>query len=60
MPTKSDINGINSELAEKILLNIKFQKRRGFTASFPNASKVELDLLRRLLVFNPKKRLTVE
>jgi len=59
MPTKSDVAGINSKLANKILINIKIQKRRGFAATFPTASKEALDLLRRLLVFNPTKRLSV-
>jgi len=62
MPSKKDINDIDSELAIKILSNIgsKIQRRKGFTATFPKASKEALDLLRRLLIFNPKKRLTVE
>ena len=62
MPSKNDIDDVESELATKILSNIggKVQRRKGFTATFPNASKEALNLLRRLLVFNPKKRLTVE
>jgi mitogen-activated protein kinase 15 len=40
--------------------NIKVGKQRSFSQSFAKASPEAIDLLRKLLCFNPKKRITIE
>ena len=59
MPSHKAVASVGSDLATKILSSIKVKGRKGFTATFPNASEEAMDLLRRLLVFNPKRRLNV-
>jgi mitogen-activated protein kinase 15 len=51
---------LDSPLAFKIMENIKTNKQRSFTQSFAKASPEAIDLLRRLLCFNPKKRITID
>jgi mitogen-activated protein kinase 15 len=59
-PKPEDIESIESPHAATILSSINIAKKRSFHNFFPNASETALDLLRRLLVFNPHHRLTVE
>jgi len=59
-PKPEDIESIESPHAATILSSINISKKRSFHSFFPNASEVALDFLRRLLVFNPNNRLTVE
>jgi mitogen-activated protein kinase 15 len=40
--------------------SINIQKKRSFGSFFPGASDLALDLLRKLLIFNPTQRLTAE
>lgn len=42
-----------------MLEQITFQKRKSFNQLFPNASDEAIDLMKRLLVMNPNKRITV-
>ena len=41
-------------------MNIRINKFKDFKTVFPNANEDALDLLKKLLVFNPKKRLTID
>jgi mitogen-activated protein kinase 15 len=59
-PKPEDIESIESPHAATILSSINVTKKRSFHSFFPNASETALDFLRRLLVFNPHHRLTVE
>lgn len=47
-------------MAQECLNQISFVKKRSFNAFFPNMDEQALDLLRKLLVFNPHNRITVE
>jgi len=59
-PKQEDIESLESPHAATILSSINVSKKRSFHSFFPNASELALDLLRRLLSFNPNHRLTVE
>jgi mitogen-activated protein kinase 15 len=59
-PKMEDILSIESALAENIINSINISKKRSFQSFFPNASEDALDLLTKLLNFNPKNRYSVE
>jgi len=40
--------------------NMPFRKRIPFTEMFPSANPLALDLLEKMLAFNPSNRITVE
>ena len=46
-------------MAQECLNQISFIKKRSFSAFFPNMDEQALDLLRKMLVFNPKSRISV-
>ena len=58
-PTKEDIESIQSELAETMLESVVTSKTKTLKALYPKASEDELDLLSKLLQFNPNKRIDV-
>ena len=58
-PNKEDILSIQSELAQNMLENINNIKQKNLKTLFPKATAIELDLLGRLLQFNPNKRINV-
>ena len=58
-PNKEDIQSIESELAKTMLETIVVSKIKSLKSLFPKATIVELDLLNKLLTFNPKKRINV-
>ena len=51
---------MDSVMAKECLNQINFVKKRSFSSFFQNMEDLGLDLLRKLLVFNPKKRISVE
>ena len=55
-PNKEDIQ---SELAQNMLENINNIKQKNLKSLFPKATAIELDLLGKLLQFNPNKRINV-
>lgn len=59
-PKSDEIDSMESVLAGNILDNIKAQKKRGFAQFFSGASEEALDLIRKLLVYNPSHRMTAE
>jgi len=59
-PKPEDIDSVESPHAATILSSINVAKKKSFQSYFTNASETALDFLRRLLVFNPNHRLTVE
>ena len=58
-PNKEDIQSIQSELAQTMLETIVVSKTKSLKALYPKATLVELDLLNKLLQFNPNKRINV-
>lgn len=59
-PTMEDYYGIKSRRAREYIRSLPFKKRIPFSAMFPKTSTSALDLLEKLLAFNPAKRITVE
>lgn len=59
-PTMEDYYGIKSRRAREYIRSLPFKKRIPFSAMFPKTSTQALDLLEKLLAFNPAKRITVE
>ncbi len=59
-PTREEVDSMESVMAKECLNQVNFVKKKSFGSFFPNMDELAMDLLRKLLVFNPKKRLTVE
>lgn len=57
-PTAEDIESIHSPFAATMLENLPPSKPRSLQSMFPNADPQALDLMAKLLRFNPNKRLT--
>ncbi|OZJ03927.1 Mitogen-activated protein kinase [Bifiguratus adelaidae] len=59
-PTMEDFYAIKSKRARDYIRSMPFKKRISFANMFPNANPLALDLLEKLLTFNPTKRITAE
>lgn len=60
-PTMEDYYGIKSRRAREYIRSLPFKKKIPLKAMFPSkTSDLALDLLEKLLAFNPVKRITVE
>lgn len=59
-PTMEDYYGIKSRRAREYIRSLPFKKKIPMKAMFPKTSDFALDLLEKLLAFNPVKRITVE
>jgi len=59
-PTKEDIEAINSPFAATMLESLPETDPRPLASIFPNCDEDGLDLLAKLLQFNPDKRITAE
>ena len=59
-PTSEDIESIQSPFAATMLESLPPSKPRQLADMFPDASEDALDLMRKLLMFNPAKRLSAE
>eukprot|EP01017_Pseudomicrothorax_dubius_P002362 TRINITY_DN10038_c0_g1_i2.p1 TRINITY_DN10038_c0_g1~~TRINITY_DN10038_c0_g1_i2.p1 ORF type:complete len:320 (-),score=73.21 TRINITY_DN10038_c0_g1_i2:116-1075(-) len=59
-PRHEDVEALQSPLAWNIISNTTITKKKSFHTLFANASEDAIDLIRKLLVFNPNNRLTVE
>lgn len=59
-PTPKYRDGIKSRRAQEYINSLPFKEKRQWKAIFPRASDLSLDLLERLLTFNPVKRIDVQ
>ena len=51
---------MESDLASNIIDSLKVTKRKTFSKTFPNSNPLALDLIRKLLKFNPLERITID
>lgn len=59
MPEQEDMDAIQSSLASTMLATLPPPHQKSLREIFPKATPEALDLIRKLLVFNPEKRVTV-
>lgn len=59
-PSAEDVESIQSNLASTMLDSLPATRKRAFHDYFPSASDDALDLLRKLLEFNPSRRMSIE
>lgn len=59
-PSQEDIDAIKSPFAATMLENLPPMDQKHLSQLFPSASGDALDLMKRLLQFNPNKRITAE
>jgi len=58
-PSQKDVESIQSSLATTMLESLPPTKQRPFREIFPNATPNAMDLIKKLLTFNPNKRIDV-
>jgi mitogen-activated protein kinase 1/3 len=59
-PSKTDMKFITNEKALEYIKSLKKQVPIAFSKLYPNANPLALDLLSKMLVFNPHSRISVE
>lgn len=59
-PSIDDFQAITSSRSRDYIRALPFRKRRNFSAMFPKANPLAVDLMERCLTFSPRKRITVE
>ncbi|XP_064597811.1 mitogen-activated protein kinase 1-like [Liolophura sinensis] len=59
-PTQEDLNCIINEKAKRYIESLPYKPKVPWERLFPKADKKSLDLLEKMLTFNPHKRITVE
>lgn len=58
-PSSDDLENIVSERTRKFVASLPYKERIPFTMRFPKASPLAADLLERMLVFDPARRISV-
>lgn len=59
-PTSEDLEFITNTQAREFVMKISKHSKKKWDNLFPGASPLALDLLSKMLVFNPNKRITIE
>lgn len=59
-PSNDDLNSIINEKARRYLRSLSYKPKIPWARLYPNAHPQALDLLERMLTFNPNNRITVE
>ncbi|KAF6172759.1 hypothetical protein GIB67_000817 [Kingdonia uniflora] len=59
-PEESDLGFLGSENARKYVERLPYFPKQPFSEKFPNATPIAIDLVERMLVFDPDKRITVD
>lgn len=59
-PTEEDIQSLESEVARSLIKEMKISPNTKPAALLKDFNPSYIDLLERMLIFNPKKRMTIE
>jgi len=59
-PSEEDITAIPKPRLRKFLRSVPVKKPKALDIMFPKANPLAIDLLKKIMVFNPQKRITVE
>ena len=59
-PDENDMSYITDLNARKFITNLPKNKKIGFDQIFPNGNPLAIDLLEKMLCFNPQKRINIE
>jgi serine/threonine protein kinase len=59
-PTDEELQAIPSEKGKKMIKSIPKKKGKSIDTLFPGATPLAIDLLKKLMAFDPKKRITAE
>ena len=59
-PSEEDLQFIHSEKARRYIRSLPHHPRASRQDMYPNCSTLAIDLISRMLVFDPSKRITVE
>lgn len=59
-PSEEDLQCILNEKAKRYVMSLPFSSRKPLNLLYPHADPLVLDLLSKMLIFNPDKRITVE
>ncbi len=59
-PTSEDLEFVSNNQAREFVQKLAKRTRQTFSSLFKKSNPVALDLLSKMLIFNPKKRYTVE
>ncbi|KAF8820716.1 putative cell-cycle-associated protein kinase MAPK [Cardiosporidium cionae] len=58
-PSEEDIDSMEKDDIRKYIRIFKTRRGKGLASRFPMASRTAIDLLEKMLVFNPRKRVTI-
>lgn len=59
-PSESELGFVSSEKAKRYMMSLPRSERVNFQELWPEANPIAIDLLNRMLTFDPSKRITVE
>ena len=59
-PTHEDMTFIGNDLARKYIRKLPKRNKQGWASLYPKGNPVALNLLGKMLIFNPEKRYTVK
>jgi len=59
-PSEEDLQSVNSSDAANFIRRLKHRERKEFSTVFPDASAEAIDLLEKIFVFDPARRITVD
>eukprot|EP00268_Persea_americana_P047335 TRINITY_DN4924_c0_g2_i1.p1 TRINITY_DN4924_c0_g2~~TRINITY_DN4924_c0_g2_i1.p1 ORF type:complete len:383 (-),score=56.00 TRINITY_DN4924_c0_g2_i1:503-1651(-) len=59
-PTEAELGFLRSEDARRYLKQLPYHPRKSLSQAFPHVHPVAIDLVERMLTFDPTKRITVE